>query len=200
MAAFDKKAMTGGNSLATLGAYKAPDKEPHMSDHAKQMTEDEAAEFAEQVFDVARRGDAAMLAALLAKGLPANFRNHNGDTLLMLAAYHGHADAVKVLLEFKADPQIANDKNQLPMAGAAFKGNLAVVKALIEGGAPVDAASSDGRTALMMAAMFNRVEMVEHLLGQGANPKAVDAQGATALAAAQTMGAVDTAAQLQKLV
>ena len=171
-----------------------------MSDQAKKMTDDEAAEFAEQVFDVARKGDAAMLAALLAKGLPANFRNHNGDTLLMLAAYHGHADAVKVLLEFKADPLIANDKNQLPMAGAAFKGNLAVVKALIEGGAPVDASSSDGRTALMMAAMFNRVEMLDYLLGQGANPKATDAQGATALAAAHTMGAVDTAAKLQKLV
>lgn len=57
-----------------------------------------------------------------------------------------------------------------------------------------------GRTALMMAAMFNRVDMVDYLLGQGANPKATDAQGATALAAAQTMGAVDTAAQLQKLV
>ncbi|MDY7554394.1 ankyrin repeat domain-containing protein [Pseudomonas veronii] len=171
-----------------------------MSDHAKQMTEDEAAEFAEQVFDVARRGDAALLAALLAKGLPANLRNHNGDTLLMLAAYHGHADAVRVLLEFKADPQIANDKHQLPIAGAAFKGNLPVVKALIEGGTPVDASSSDGRTALMMAAMFNRVEMVDYLLSQGANPKTADAQGATALAAAQTMGAVDTAAQLQKLV
>ncbi|WP_321864367.1 ankyrin repeat domain-containing protein [Pseudomonas paraveronii] len=171
-----------------------------MSDHAKQMTDDEAAEFAEQVFDVARRGDAALMAALLAKGLPANLRNHNGDTLLMLAAYHGHTDAVKVLLEFKADPQIANDKHQLPMAGAAFKGHLPVVKALIEGGAPVDASSSDGRTALMMAAMFNRVEMLDYLLSQGANPKAIDAQGATALAAAQTMGAVDTAAQLQKLV
>ncbi|MCF5054888.1 ankyrin repeat domain-containing protein [Pseudomonas syringae] len=171
-----------------------------MSDQPKQMTPDEAAEFAEQVFDVARKGDAAMLAALLAKGLPANLRNHNGDTLLMLAAYHGHPEAVKVLLEFKADPLIANDKNQLPIAGAAFKGNLAVVKALIEGGTPVEAASSDGRTALMLAAMFNRVEMVDYLLSQGANPKATDAQGATALTAANTMGAADTAAQLQKLV
>lgn len=171
-----------------------------MSDQPKQMTDDEAAEFAEQVFDVARRGDAAMLAALLAKGLPANLRNHNGDTLLMLAAYHGRVEAVKVLLEFKADPLIANDKNQLPIAGAAFKGSLNVVKALIDGGVPVDGASSDGRTALMLAAMFNRVEMVEYLLSQGANPKATDAQGATALAAAQTMGAADTAAQLQKLV
>ena len=105
-----------------------------------------------------------------------------------------------MLLEFKADPLIANDKNQLPIAGAAFKGTLDVVKALIEGGTPVDATSSDGRTALMLAAMFNRVEMVNYLLGQGANPKATDAQGATALAAALTMGAADTTAQLHKLV
>ena len=53
---------------------------------------------------------------------------------------------------------------------------------------------------MMMAAMFNRTEMVDYLISQGANPKATDAQGVTALAAAQTMGAVDTAAQLQKLV
>ena len=171
-----------------------------MSEQPKQMTEDEAAEFAEQVFDVARRGDAAMLAALLAKGLPANFRNHNGDTLLMLAAYHGHAEAVKVLLEFKADPLIANDKNQLPIAGAAFKGDLAVVKALVEAGAEIEGSSFDGRTALMMAAMFNRVEIVDYLISKGADPKAKDANGVTALDAARTMGAVDTTAQLEKLL
>lgn len=88
----------------------------------------------------------------------------------------------------------------MPIAGAAFKGNLAVVKALIEGGAPVEGASADGRTALMMAAMFNRTEIVDYLLSVGANPKATDAQGVTALVAAQTMGAVDSTAQLQKLV
>ena len=31
-----------------------------MSDHPKRMSEDEAAEFAEQVFDVARKGDAPL--------------------------------------------------------------------------------------------------------------------------------------------
>ncbi len=127
-----------------------------MSDQPRQMTEEEAAEFAEQVFDVARKGDAAMLAALLSKGLPANLRNHKGDTLLMLASYHGHADAVRVLLEYQADPEIRNANGQSPIAGAAFKGDLAMVKLLIEGGAQVEGASADGRTALMMAAMFNR--------------------------------------------
>ncbi len=146
-----------------------------MSDQPRQMTEEEAAEFAEQVFDVARKGDAAMLAALLSKGLPANLRNHKGDTLLMLASYHGHADAVRVLLEYQADPEIRNANGQSPIAGAAFKGDLAMVKLLIEGGAQVEGASADGRTALMMAAMFNRTAIVEYLLGQGADPHATDA-------------------------
>jgi len=101
-----------------------------MTDKSRQMTEEEAAQFVEQVFNVARQGDAQMLDKLAASGLPVNLRNHKGDTLLMLAAYHGHVDAVQVLLKHQADPEIRNDNGQSPIAGAAFKGDLAVVKAL----------------------------------------------------------------------
>jgi ankyrin repeat protein len=75
-----------------------------------------------------------------------------------------------------------------------------VIKALVEGGAQVEGSSFDGRTALMMAAMFNRVEVVDYLIGKGADPRAKDANGITALDAAKTMGAVDTVAQLEKLL
>mgnify|MGYP004724769539 CR=1 FL=1 len=93
-----------------------------------QMTADEAAAFAEQVFDRARQGDAEMLERLLASGLPVNLRNQKGDTLLMLASYHGHHDAVRVLLAHGADALIANDNGQLPIAGAAFKGDMAMIQ------------------------------------------------------------------------
>ncbi|WP_407315722.1 ankyrin repeat domain-containing protein [Pseudomonas sp. nanlin1] len=166
---------------------------------ARNMNEQEAAEFAEQVFDVARKGDAVMLGRLLEKDLPPNLRNHKGDTLLMLASYHGHHDAVKVLLSHRADPQIANDRNQLPIAGAVFKGDLEMVRLLVEGGAQVDGAAGDGRTALMMAAMFNRIELIDYLLAQGANAHAVDAAGIDALGAARAMGAKDAIAHLEKL-
>ena len=164
------------------------------ADQSRQMTPEEAADFAEQVFNKAREGDAAMLAALLSKGLPANLRNHKGDTLLMLASYHGHVEAVKVLLEHNADPEIRNDNGQSPIAGAAFKGDL------VEGGAQVEGASFDGRTALMMAAMFNRGEIIDYLISKGADPKAKDANGITALDAARTMGATEAVAQLEKLL
>lgn len=172
-----------------------------MSDQhsATPMNDDHTAAFAEQVFDRARQGDAAMLARLLDSGLPANLRNHKGDTLLMLASYHGHIEAVEVLLQHGADPLIANDNGQLPLAGAAFKGDLAMVRLLVEQGVAVDSAGADGRTALMMAAMFNRSAIVEYLLGQGADAQRQDARGINARGAAQAMGAADTAALLQAL-
>ncbi|MGI4984202.1 MAG: ankyrin repeat domain-containing protein [Janthinobacterium lividum] len=156
----------------------------------------QAIEFAHQVFECARRGDAVMLGRLIDKGLPPNLRNDKGDSLVMLASYHGHAEAVRVLLSKQADPNLSNDNGQLPIAGAAFKGYRDVIEALLANGAEVDGASADGRTALMMAAMFNRTEIVDLLIAHGANPDATDANGVTALDAARRMGAPATEAQL----
>jgi uncharacterized protein len=173
-----------------------PDSPSGEQDPHREPLTDELIDFASEVFDVARRGDAVMLDTLLHKGLPPNLRNDKGDTLVMLASYHGHADAVRVLLEHKADPNLRNDNGQTPIAGAAFKGYKPVIEALLEHGADVEGASPDGRTALMIAAMFNRVEMVEFLIAHGANADAKDANGFTARDAAAKMGAPDTVARL----
>jgi len=153
-------------------------------------------ELAQQVFDLARRGDAAMLAAVIEKGVPPNLRNDNGDSLLMLASYHGHVDAVRTLLERGADPDLRNNNGQTPLAGAAFKGFEGVVQTLLAHGADVEGASPDGRTALMVAAMFNRTAIMDLLIAHGANPDARDASGASALDAARRMGAADAQAKL----
>lgn len=39
----------------------------------------------------------------------------------MLAAYHGHADLVRFLVQHGADPNRLNDRRQSPLAGAVFK-------------------------------------------------------------------------------
>lgn len=46
----------------------------------------------------------------------------------MLAAYHGHAPLVKVLLEHGANPNSLNDRGQSPLAGAVFKNEKGVVE------------------------------------------------------------------------
>jgi uncharacterized protein len=95
----------------------------------------EMLQFAAKVFNLARQGDTATLAAYVDAGVPANLCNDKGDTLVMLAAYHGHPQAVSALLERGADPGRPNDRGQTPLAGAVFKGERAVIDALLDGGA-----------------------------------------------------------------
>jgi ankyrin repeat protein len=69
-----------------------------------------------------------------------------------------------VLLEHGGDPELANDRGQIPLAGAAFKGDTEMARLLIENGADVNAQMTDGKTGLMFAAMFNRIGIINLLL------------------------------------
>lgn len=94
----------------------------------------EALELATKLFDFARAGETPALSQYLSAGIPANLTNHKGDSLLMLAAYHGNAETVRVLIEKGADVNAINDRGQSPIAGAVFKGYDDVVKVLVEQG------------------------------------------------------------------
>ena len=48
---------------------------------------------------------------------------------LMLAAYHGHANLVKLLIQHGANPNRLNDRGQSPLAGAVFKKEDVVIEA-----------------------------------------------------------------------
>jgi ankyrin repeat protein len=117
----------------------------------------EVIELATKVFDLARGGETETLAAYVDAGVPANLTNDKGDSLVMLAAYHGHAPAVEALLARGADGDRPNDRGQTPLAGAVFKGEIAVIEALLAGGADpasgtpsaVDTARIFGKTDLL---------------------------------------------------
>lgn len=179
---------------------KLPKKIPMQADPnaAPPALDDETLAFAARLFQYARMGHAEELAELFGQGLPANLRNDKGDSLLMLAAYHGQLEAVRALLDGGADPDLANDRGQMPLAAAAFKGAVPVVTLLLDRGATVDGRGEGGRTALMVAAMFNRTEIVGLLLARGADPFLEDGAGHTALSAAEQMGAQDTPEQLRE--
>ncbi|MFF4233282.1 ankyrin repeat domain-containing protein [Streptomyces sp. NPDC001820] len=118
----------------------------------------EVIELATKVFDLARRGETETLAAYIEAGVPANLTNDRGDTLVMLAAYHGHAPAVEALLARGAEPDRANDRGQTPLAGAVFKGEDAVIRVLLAGGADPAAGTP---SAMDTARMFGKTELLE---------------------------------------
>src|SRR5687768_17313111 len=97
--------------------------------------DDEVLDFAHRMFDLARDGDASSLAVNLAALLPANLTNHTGDTLLMLAAYHNHPSAVRVLLDAGADTARINDRGQTAVGAAVFRRSAQTVGLLLDAGA-----------------------------------------------------------------
>jgi ankyrin repeat protein len=117
----------------------------------------EVLQLAAKVFDLARQGGTPTLAAYVDAGVPANLTNDRGDSLLMLAAYHGHAEAVTALLDRGADPDRVNDRGQTPLAGAVFKGEDAVIRALLDGGADPAAGTP---SAIETAQMFDKKDLL----------------------------------------
>ena len=120
-------------------------------------SEERLVELAHQLFDLARDGDAERLAAYVDAGCPVDLTDASGNTLLMLAAYHGHAGAVVALADRGADVDRVNDRGQSPLAGAVFKGEGEVVTALVSAGADPDAGTP---TARETAAMFGRSDLL----------------------------------------
>lgn len=106
----------------------------------------------EQVFDLARQG-ADVLLDLVDAGLPVELADDAGNSLLMLAAYHGHADLTAGLAERGADVNRRNANNQAPLAGAVFKNEADVIRVLVEHGADPDAGTPSARAT---AQMFGR--------------------------------------------
>lgn len=117
-----------------------------------------ALDLAAKLFDLARNGDTATLTAYIDAGIPKNLTNHDGNTLIMLAAYNDQAETVRMLLSKGSDPNVLNGRGQSPIAGACFKGYADVVRALVEGGADIMAGQP---TAPDTAKMFKRPDLLE---------------------------------------
>ncbi|MFE2303493.1 ankyrin repeat domain-containing protein [Streptomyces sp. NPDC059445] len=118
----------------------------------------EVVELATKIFDLARRGETETLVAYVDAGVPADLTNDRGDSLVMLAAYHGHADAVRALLERGAEADRVNDRGQTPLAGAVFKGEEAVIRVLLAAGADPAAGTP---SAVDTARMFAKTDLLE---------------------------------------
>ncbi len=131
---------------------------PHPAEPRPGETERERlVRLANVLFQAARNGDAGLLAEATAGGAPADLANQNGDTLLMLSAYHGHVDAVRTLLAAGATVDQLNDRGQTPLAGATFKGYAEVIDVLLEHGADPQAGSPP---AVTVALMFSKDDLL----------------------------------------
>jgi uncharacterized protein len=118
-------------------------------------------EIAHACFDFARGGETDRLRAYIEHGVPANLTDAVGNTLLMLAAYHGHAETVSALLALGAEPDRTNDRGQSPLAGAIFNGAEDVVRTLLAAGADPEVGTPSARAT---AQIFDRADLLPNAL------------------------------------
>jgi ankyrin repeat protein len=128
-------------------------------------------------FDASREGNAAMLDTFIEAHYDLNVRDEKGYTGLILAAYHGHEQAVTRLIDAGADPCAKDNRGNTALMGAIFKGELSIAKRLVQADCGPDLTNNAGQTAAMYAALFKRSEVLDALAAKGANLKLRDSMG-----------------------
>ena len=116
----------------------------------------------DELFNAARRGDAAAVKALLDRGVDVNTKFRYGATALSYASDKGHLEVVKLLLERKANVNVKDTfYGATPIIWAAQKGYAKIVEALLDAGA-------EGKEdALAIGASGGHLELVRMLLAKG---------------------------------
>lgn len=151
----------------------------------------------------AAAGDNAKVRELLEKGASANMLGRDHNTPIMEAAYAGHLDTVKLLLDHGADLSVKKSdgataldlggrhqdvmdlfKNVSALVAAAGRGDNQAVKQLMDKGTPVNGLDEFGHTALTEASWNGFAETVKLLLDHGANPSITKSDGETPLSLA----------------
>jgi len=118
---------------------------------------------------LAREGDLDALAAELDNPVRLDHVSFCGWTALADAAWAGHSEAVRLLLNAGIDVDTPTLDGLTPLMIAASRGHLSVVRLLCARGAGVDRRSRDGRTAVESALQAGRVEVASQLHQQGAS-------------------------------
>ncbi|MEU1215956.1 ankyrin repeat domain-containing protein [Streptomyces sp. NPDC005791] len=122
------------------------------------LSEEQTGRLVAIVMDLAREGRTDELLEFFDHGLPVDVQDREGNTALMLAAYHGRTGTVRALIGRGADVDRRNGRDQSPVAGALFKGEDAIVAALVAAGADLDAGTPSARAT---AEMFGRTALLE---------------------------------------
>lgn len=144
--------------VADADALTGLDASSDYHERMEPLPEEHVAKVIAMAMDLARRGSTVELLDVVDRGLPIDAQDDQGNTALMLAAYHGHLETVRALIDRGADVDLRNHRDQSPIAGALFKGEDDVVAALRSAEADLDAGTPSARAA---AEMFGRMHLLE---------------------------------------
>mmetsp|Transcript_11346 Transcript_11346/g.24042 ORF Transcript_11346/g.24042 Transcript_11346/m.24042 type:complete len:587 (+) Transcript_11346:67-1827(+) len=115
--------------------------------------------------------------------------SNTGFSSLIIAAAHGHADAVEYLIDNGAKVDSVHENQVTALMYAAAAGHLDVMKMLIgKGGADLEFKHTNGGTALLEASTAGMYDAIVLLVESGANIEFMDDDGVNPLMAIAAQG------------
>jgi ankyrin repeat protein len=146
-------------------------------------------------FTVRSRGGAALavLALVAIAGSAAGAALADERPALVAAARNRDREAVRALLQKKADVNLAEGDGTTALHWASYHDDGETAELLIRSGANVDATNDLGATPLWLAAQNRSAAMVRRMLEAGANPNLALLAGETPLMVAARAGSADVA-------
>jgi ankyrin repeat protein len=132
----------------------------------------------------AKMNEVPILKSLIASGANLDTTT-NPETALIAAACNESEEAIAVLLEAGAEPNVKAKWGKFPLMCAASTRSTSIAEKLIRAGADVNLQDGDGKTALMEAVRKDDLQMVRLLLDKGATPDLARFDGADALQIAE---------------
>lgn len=146
------------------------------------------------LYQAASLGDGnAIVRLLLANGADPNLALANGRTPLMAAAGRGDVEALRLLIEAKANVDARNGAGETALILAAGNGNPQAVSLLLARGADARARTKRNETALGNAGTAGNEETVRLLLDHGAEVNVRNARGYSPLMLAASSDAIPAA-------
>lgn len=136
-----------------------------------------------------RKNNINQVKELIQQGYDINKPDVNGDTALILAAYEGKTDVLKLLLEAGADVTVLDPgMKATALHAAAYAGRTESAKLLIEYKIDIDKQGPyNGYTALHDAIWQNNIETAKVIINAGANLNIQSNNGLTPLEMAKNL-------------
>ncbi|AQW61153.1 ankyrin repeat domain-containing protein [Vibrio owensii] len=130
---------------------------------AEDKLEEEYQSLVELFFDAARIGNNDVVDTFVSQGFPIDQRNNQSYTALMVAAYQGHRETVRLLLDSGANACLQDKRGNTALMGALIKREIGIAKDLYQADCSPELRNKAGLNLKEFAEIYGQSNVLKSL-------------------------------------
>lgn len=130
---------------------------------AEDELEEEYQSLVELFFDAARIGNNEVVDTFVSQGFPIDQRNTQSYTALMVAAYQGHRETVRLLLDSGANACLQDKRGNTALMGALIKREIGIAKDLYQADCSPELRNKAGLNLKEFAETYGQSDVLKSL-------------------------------------